>query len=78
MEELAMKGLSRKYSPLSRARKIALHANWMFEIEPDPRSRESLISLRDELRMKKLLKRAIAREVAPVRLVEAIRAGIRA
>ena len=53
--------------------------NWLFEIEPYSRPQtESLADVRDNIRLKKLLKRAVEREVAPLSLIESIRAGIRA
>ena len=53
--------------------------NWLFEVEPYARPQtDSLIDVRDNLRLKKLLKRAVEREVAPRSLIESIRAGIRA
>ena len=56
-----------------------IRMNWLFEIEPYSRPRtESLADVRDNLRLKKILKRAVEREVAPVFLIESIRAGIRA
>jgi hypothetical protein len=52
--------------------------NWLFEIEPYARPQtESLVDIRDKLRVKKFLKRAVERDVAPLSLIEAIRAGIR-
>ena len=54
-------------------------ANWMFEIEPYSRPRaETLSDVRDDLRLKKVLRRAVRREIAPISLIESIRAGIRA
>jgi hypothetical protein len=53
--------------------------NWLFEIEPYSRPQtETLEDVRDNLRLKKLMKRAVEREVAPLSLIESIRAGIRA
>jgi hypothetical protein len=52
--------------------------NW-FEIEPySCATGESLQDLRDNLRLKKALKRAVMRDVAPTRLIKAIRTDIRA
>ena len=56
-----------------------IRMNWLFEIEPYSRPQtDTLADLRDDLRLKKLLKRAVEREVAPLSLIESIRAGIRA
>ena len=56
-----------------------IRMNWLFEVEPYARPQtDSLIDVRDNLRLKKLLKRAVEREVAPLSLIESIRAGIRA
>ena len=52
--------------------------NW-FEIEPYSRTKgDSLQDLRDNLRLKTALKRAVMRDVAPMRLIKAIRTDIRA
>ena len=56
-----------------------IRMNWLFEIEPYSRQQTgTLADIRDDLRLKKLLKRAVRSEVAPVSLIESIRAGIRA
>jgi hypothetical protein len=52
---------------------------WMLEVEPYFRTDgKTLSELREDLRLKKLLRRAVNREVAPLSLIESIRAGIRA
>lgn len=52
--------------------------NWLFEIEPYARPQTpTLVEVRDNLRLKKHLKRAVERDVAPQSLIESIRAGIR-
>lgn len=57
----------------------AIRMNWLFEIEPYSRPQTAtLADIRNNLRLKKNLKRAVEREVAPLSLIEAIRAGIRA
>ena len=57
----------------------SIRMNWLFEIEPYSRSQaESLSDIRDNLRLKKHLKRAVEREVAPLSLIKSIRTGIRA
>ncbi len=56
-----------------------IRMNWLFEVEPYSRPQtETLVDIRDNLRLKKNLKRAVEREVAPLSLIESIRAGIRA
>lgn len=56
-----------------------VRTNWLFEIEPYSRSQnQSLAELRDNIRLKKMLKRAVRRDVAPLSLIESIRSGIRA
>lgn len=53
--------------------------NWLFEVEPYSRTQtQTLADVRDDLRLKKLLKRAVESEMAPLSLIEAIRTGIRA
>ena len=60
-------------------KKFSFRANWLFEVEPYSRSQgESLGDLRDNLRIKKALKRAVERDLAPISLIEKIRADIRA
>jgi hypothetical protein len=52
---------------------------WLFEVEPYSRPQvETLTDIRDNLRLKRHLKRAVEREVAPLSLIQSIRAGIRA
>lgn len=53
--------------------------NWLFEIEPFSRTQgESLSEIRDNLKLKKALRRAVERDLAPISLIENIRASIRA
>jgi hypothetical protein len=80
MEELLMtKNLAQENSFMPHAKATATRANWMFEVEPYSRSHgESLQNLRDNLRLKKAMKRAVEQDVAPLSLIEAVRAGIRA
>lgn len=60
-------------------KKFSLRTNWLFEVESYSRSQgESLGDLRDNLRIKKALKRAVERDFAPIDLIERIRVGIRA
>lgn len=62
-----------------KTKEAAARTNWLFEIEPYSRTHgESLTDLRDNIRLKKALKRAIERDVAPARLIESIRSEIRA
>jgi hypothetical protein len=61
-----------------RIRTIVSRPNWLFEIEPYPRPQaDTLSDVRDNLRLKKLLKSAVNRDVAPISLIDTIRAGIR-
>lgn len=56
-----------------------IRTNWLSDIEPYERPQtDTLADIRDNLRLKKVLKRAVEREVAPLSLIESIRAGIRA
>jgi hypothetical protein len=70
-------GISMKDKPL--AKPASIRSNWLFEVEPYSRTQnETLADLRDNLRLKKVLKRAVEREVAPLSLIQSIRDGIRA
>ena len=52
--------------------------NWMFEVEPRSRTPQTtLADVRDDLRLKRVLQRAVARDYAPQSLIDSIRAGIR-
>ncbi len=52
--------------------------NWLFEVEPYSRSENvTFQDLRDGLRLKKALKKAVERDLAPLSLIDSIRAGIR-
>jgi hypothetical protein len=56
-----------------------IRMNWLYEVEPYPRVQaKTLEDVRDDLRLKKVLKRAVERDLAPLSLIESIRAGIRA
>ena len=47
-----------------------IRMNWLVEVEPYARPQaESLLDVRDNLRLKKLLKRAVERDVAPLSLI---------
>jgi hypothetical protein len=57
---------------------VARRINWLLEIEPYSRPRsETLADVRDDLRLKKHLKRAVEQGVAPLSLIQSIRAEIR-
>jgi hypothetical protein len=61
------------------AKSKAIRMNWLFDVEPYSRMQtESLEDVRDNLRLKKFLKRAVERDFAPISLIESIKAGIRA
>jgi hypothetical protein len=61
------------------AKSKAIRMNWLFEVEPYSRPQtETLQDVRDNLRLKKFLKRAVEKDLAPLSLIESIRAGIRA
>jgi hypothetical protein len=78
-DDLAMTHLNNKDTSKSVLKKFSLRTNWLFEVESYSRSQgESLGDLRDNLRIKKALKRAVERELAPTSLVERIRTEIRA
>jgi hypothetical protein len=56
-----------------------IRTNWLADVEPYERPQvNTLADIRDNIRLKKLLKRAVERDVAPRSLIESIRAGIRA
>lgn len=60
-------------------KRTEFRANWLFEVEPYSRSSGQTISeLRDNLRLKRAMKRAIANDMAPLSLIERIRSEIRA
>jgi hypothetical protein len=59
-------------------RKIA-DRHWMFEIEPHlPVPHRTFANVRGDLRLKRALKRACLRDVAPQRLIDSIKREIRA
>jgi hypothetical protein len=73
------KNLAHENSFISTAKRPFARPNWLFEIEPYSRSQgDSLQDLRDNLRLKKAIKRAVEQDVAPLSLIAAIRDGIRA
>ena len=61
-----------------KTRTMVRRPNWLLDVEPYPRHRpESLVEVRDNLRLKKHLKRAVEQDVAPLSLIQAIKAEIR-
>jgi hypothetical protein len=73
------KNLAQKKTFIPPARVIVTRPNRLFEVEPYSRRQgESLQDLRDNLRLKKALKTAVERDIAPTSLIEAVRAAIRA
>lgn len=63
---------------MKRQNERTVRMNWLFDVEPYERSQpETLADLRDNLRLRKILKQAVEREVAPLSLIESIRIGIR-
>jgi hypothetical protein len=62
----------------SPARSRVGRNNWLFEVEPHDRSQpETLQDLQENFLLKKHLRRAVSRDLAPLSLIESIRAGIR-
>jgi hypothetical protein len=58
--------------------KHTFRSNWLFEVEPFSRSSSTTLQeLRDNVRLKNHLKRAVATEMAPFSLIQLIREGIR-
>ena len=52
--------------------------NWLVTTEPFPRSiRSSLGGSADDLRLKRAVKRAVERDLAPQTLIDSVRAAIR-
>ena len=64
---------------MSGENKRPIRMNWLCEVESYSRTQtETLADIRDNIRLKKNLKRAVERDFAPLSLIEAIRTGIRA
>lgn len=62
-----------------RSEKKIIRSNWLFEVEPYSRTHgESLSDLRDNLRLRKVLRHAVEKDFAPTYLIERIRSEIRA
>jgi len=77
-DDPAMTNLTEKEDCRPMTKKISRKTNWFFEVESYSRvSGESLSDLRDNLRIKKALKKAINKEFAPRSLVETIQNSIR-
>ena len=58
--------------------KHTFRSNWLFEVEPFSRSGSTTMQeLRDNARLKKRLKQAVATEMAPFSLIQSIRERIR-
>jgi hypothetical protein len=56
-----------------------IRTHWLSDIEPYERPQtETLADIRDNIRLKKLLKRAVEGDAAPQSLIDSIRAAIRA
>ena len=67
-----------KFSNGRASLKLVGSRNWMFEVEPHSRTPQTtLADVRDDLRLKRVLQRAVARDNAPQSLIDSIRAGIR-
>lgn len=74
-----MNNSAREKGFFQRSEDKTVRTNWLFEIEPYSRSQgESLSELRDNLRLKKALRRAVSNDFAPMELIENIRTMIRA
>jgi hypothetical protein len=64
---------------LKKSEEKIIRPNWLFEIEPYSRTYgESLTDLRDNIKLKKIVRRAIERDFAPAALIQRIQTGIRA
>ena len=64
-------------NPLNLTRPF--RTNWLYEVEPYSRTEPQTVEdARENQRLKKLLKRAVERDVAPFSLIQSIRSGIRA
>ena len=78
-ETLTMNDSTRENGFFRISEDKGVRSNLLFEIEPYSRSQgESLAELRDNLRIKKALRRAVKSDFAPVELIENIRTMIRA
>ena len=78
-ETLTMNDSAREKGFFQKSEAKNVRPNWHFEIEPYSRSQnESLSELRDNLRLKKAMRRAVENDFAPIELIENIRTMIRA
>jgi hypothetical protein len=78
-ETLTMNNSAREKGFFQKSEDTSVRTNWLFEIEPYSRSQgESLSDLRNNLRLKKALRRAVSNDFAPAALIENIRTMIRA
>ena len=78
-ETLTMNDSAREKGFFQKSEAKNVRPNWLFEIEPYSRSQnESLSELRDNLRLKKAMRRAVENDFAPIELIENIRTMIRA
>ena len=67
-----------KFSNGRASLKLVSSRNWMFDIEPYSRMpQQTFADVNDDLRLRRVLKRAVARDYAPQRLIDSIRQGIR-
>ena len=64
---------------MAEKKQKSIRMNWLFEIEPYSRPQiDTLADVRDNLRLKKHLQRAVERDIAPLSLIQSIREAIRA
>jgi hypothetical protein len=78
-ETLTMNDSAREKGFFQKPGDNGVRTNWLFEVEPYSRSHgESLSDLRDNLRLKNALRRAVENDFAPIELIENIRTMIRA
>jgi len=78
-ETLAMNDSAREKGFFQKAEEKSVRPNWLFEIEPYSRSqKESLSELRNNMRLKRAMRRAVENDFAPIELIENIRTMIRA
>lgn len=67
-----------KFSNGRASLKLVASRNWMFDAEPfSVNKRKSFDDVNNDLRLKRVLKRAVERDYAPQSLIDSIRAGIR-
>jgi len=67
-----------KYSSIRSGMEQLSSRNWIFDVEPFSRKEQmSLTEVRDGLRLKRAMKRAIGRDSAPQELIDSILKMIR-